>query len=225
MINGNSRLSRFFLAMVAGMVAGALAGMVIRSALHTWSGDVSPAGGASLPQPNGIDVQAARPTGKDAALRYAQALKDGDWDTVIDQTLWMRERLDYVQLEGGEEAVTREREHLARRLAERSPEENQLRAEGVEDQFVFAPGVEIAAVGVDAGRDDLERPVAARTWLRVTYPRRAQALRDMQNLPIRALTAGVNVDEKGYVLKAGVIGNLEIDMDSISRDWDMAGGG
>ena len=179
-----------------------------------------------MPQPMGIDVHTANAAEREAALRYAQALKEGDWETVIDQTLWMRERLDYVRLEGGgEEAAAREREHLARRLAERSPEENQLRPEGVEDQFVFAPGAEIAVAGVDAGRDDLERPVAARTWLRVTYPRQAQALRDAQNLPIRALTAGVNVDEKGYVLKAGVVGNLEIDMDSISRDWIMAGGG
>lgn len=211
------------LATLAGMLAGTLVGFLIKNGANRWPGHAPAPSDASLSRASGMHMEAADAA---AALRYAQALMDGDWDTVIDQTLWMRERLDHVRLESGsEEAVARERMRLMQWLAERTPPENQLRPEGVEDQFVFAPGTAVAVARVDAGRDDLERPVVSRAWLRVTFPRRDQALRDARNLPVRAITVGVNVDNNGRVLKAGVIGNLEIDEDSISRDWESVQGG
>ena len=108
---------------------------------------------------------------------------------------------------------------LRRRSSQRLAEGNRLRPEGIEDQYVFAGGVTVTPVGIDAGRDDLERPVKDRTWVRVTFPDRSTALRDEAGLPIRSLVAGINVSEDGFVLKANVVGNLEIDADSIQTFW------
>jgi hypothetical protein len=56
--------------------------------------------------------------------------------------------------------------------------------------------------------------------MRVTYPSRRGALRDGKGIPIRSITVGVNVSTEGLALKANVIGNLDIDWESISYDWD-----
>jgi len=159
------------------------------------------------------------------AWHYAKAVQRGDWDTVLRRVLWMRERLAYAELnqggEAGREAAQRE---LIDRMEDRSPGDvdNQLMAEGVEDWYVFSPFSQLEALAIDAGRDDLERAVASRTWLRVTYADRATALRDSLNLPIRSLEVGVNVDEAGNVLKANTVGNLDIDEESIAYFVDEA---
>jgi len=53
----------------------------------------------------------------------------------------------------------------------------------------------------------------------VSYPAPTQSLKDENGTPIKWLRVGVNVSADGYVLKAGVIGNLEIDFESISYNW------
>ena len=159
------------------------------------------------------------------ALRYATAVQQGNCHEIMRQTLWMNERLERVRLESGEEAVEEVRAQLCERIQNRSVESNVLRREGVEDQYVFAPGAKLEIVQLDDGAPDLERPVKERTWIRVTYPYRERALRDMDGAPIRALTVGVNVSRDGYVLKAGVIGNLEIDRTTLSYNWDGEEGG
>ena len=82
-----------------------------------------------------------------------------------------------------------------------------------------------------AGRDDLDRPIGERVWIRVTFPRKqtaplSRADGGSRMLALRAMTVGVNVTrDNRLIAKAGVIGNLEIDMSSLSFDWTAANGG
>ena len=95
-------------------------------------------------------------------------------------------------------------------LSVRTVEGNHIGPEGIEDSYVFAPGARLEVVDVDGGRQDLERPVKQRTWIRVSYPDPLRAPCDGKGGPVEALVAGVNVDDEGLVLKASVIGNLDI---------------
>ena len=200
--------------------------------------DVSP--GAFGNQAAGQETAPAHQTNTAGAtaLRYAHALQSGDIDEAIDLTLWMRERLDFVRLANPEqESVESARRELGRLLQDRKAEGYVLRPEGVEDQYVFCPGsqVELSAVehvAPDQGADDEPAAnalaptdaepvddylpaVRERVWLRVTYPGQSPGLRTSGGLAIRLLRVAVSVSKEGHVLKAGVIGNLEIDYDSI----------
>jgi hypothetical protein len=108
---------------------------------------------------------------------------------------------------------------LVESLQESAPEGNQLRFEGIEDQYVFSPAATLEIAGTDGGRSDLERPAAYRIWILVTYPERRWALLDPDRLAIRSLRVGVNVTHDGFVLKANVIGNLDVQWDSLNYAW------
>lgn len=160
------------------------------------------------------------------ALRYARACQSGDCDEIIGLTGWMRDRLRRSALETpGDEAQEAVRDELRARLQERTVEGNRLRPEGVEDMYVFAPGTQVEFVASDRGREDLSEVVRERVWLRVTYPAPDRALRDETGRPIRSIIVGVNVSAEGYIVKAGVLGNLDVDRDSISYAWDEGQGG
>lgn len=213
------RVARFLAAAAVGAVAGALAGLMVKGVIHR------------VPRSPGEDrasskLDSSAKLAETSTWRYVRAFQEGDWDAVIDQTLWMRERLERLRsASGSEEAVSEARMELSRQLSDYRASENQLRPEGVEDQYVFVAGAAVTVAREDAGRDDLEEPAAGRTWFRVEFPVRARALRDTENLPIRAITAGVNVSRDGYVLKANIVGNLDIDMQSISYEWGTNRGG
>lgn len=158
------------------------------------------------------------------ALRYAWAFQEGDWDYIIDHTSWIQERLRYEQARTGDEAAAQTtRLDIARKLGDRSEPGNRLRDTGVEDQYVFRPEAALEVVGRDAGRDDLDRPAAERVWFRVTFPSASNALYDAAGLAIRTITVGVNVSPEGYILKANVDGNLDMDWDSITY-WGPGAG-
>jgi hypothetical protein len=159
--------------------------------------------------------------GNPAALRYAAAFQQDAWDDVVAVTCWMQQRLVRVQIETGSTAARDEaRARLRERISDRRVEGNLLRPEGVEDQYVFVSGATVEPIGLDTGRAGLEQPTKDRTWMRVTYPSRRGALRDDKGIPIRSITIGVNVSTEGFALKANVIGNLDIDWESISYDWN-----
>jgi hypothetical protein len=154
-------------------------------------------------------------------------MQDGDCDDVIALTAWMADRIRRVSLQaGGPDALDQAREHLCDQVRRRPVEGNQLRAEGIEDEYVFAPGTQLEVVAIDEGRDDLDRAIEQRVWIRVTYPRRATAPlapaagAGVPLQPVHAWTVGVNVSQDDTcVVKANVIGNLEVDPDSIAFDW------
>jgi hypothetical protein len=153
-------------------------------------------------------------------LVYAKAVQEGDADSVIAMTLWMQERVERIRLEAQTAAQQDTAlEQLKANMRNRRLERNQLGPEGIEDQYIFSAGATLTVAGVDEGRSDLARPAARRVWIRVTYPSRSAALHDANGKAIRAVTVGVNISEDGYVLKAGVLGNLDIDVESLTYDW------
>lgn len=187
------------------MGAGALGGILAGLALL-----LMPEGGEPAVETAPVPATSA------AAMQYAYAFQQGDWDFVIDHTLWMQERLRYEQSRAAEpEHIENVRLELGRNASDRSPAGNRLLARGVEDQYVFRPEAVLELAGFDEGRDDLERPAEGRAWIRVTFPSESKALLDESGFPIRRLVVGVNLTAEGAVLKASVEGNLEIDPDSI----------
>jgi len=170
---------------------------------------------------NGVDLAEDPEVAASPGGAYALALVNGDYEAAVDRVLWMTERLNRVRArEADEAAVAEAKEALILQLSTRTVAENQLTPEGVEDEYVFASGSALRWLRHDEGRDDLEAPVARRDWIRVTYPSRTRALRDLNGIPIRSIVVGINTDRGGQVLKAGVVGNLEIDPASITYDWD-----
>lgn len=153
-----------------------------------------------------------------AAMRYVRAMLDGNCDEAIALTLWMNDRIELSQLKNPEQ-VADVREELCESLTDRRIEGNRLAEEGMEDQYVLAPGSRVTLVSVDEGRGDLERPVSSRVWVQVVYTRKERAPLDLGGLPIRSLLAGISTTHDSYVLKAAVVGNLEIDYEYIGTDW------
>ncbi|MFA6241687.1 MAG: hypothetical protein WC655_12215 [Candidatus Hydrogenedentales bacterium] len=176
-------------------------------------------------------ISEVTPTSVGVAMRYAHAVQDGNCDEVLRMAGWMVDRMRRVALESSDPAVIKaERDKLCEELGARVVEGNVLRFEGIEDQYVFAPGATMEVVGKDVGRTDLSSPVAYRTWIRVTYPnsRTAPLVQDLEAeaivKPVRAWNVGVNISRADdTVLKAGVVGNLDIDFDSFSFDWPEGG--
>lgn len=158
-----------------------------------------------------------------AAKAYVDALQAGLCDPVIDRTWWIQERLEYVQRTEGQTAAERAYEEQCEELLTRTAEGNQLTNEGIEDKYIFVPGAEIGLLKIDGGRSDLAKPVASRSWIRVTFPTEYRAPRDRAGNAIRRIRVGLNVSSDGYVLKAGVRGNVEIDWESISTAWKNQG--
>jgi len=209
----DNRGRRFFVALLIGGLIGGLVGLSIKFGLLGTSGG----GARGLGEDVGDGVPAAIREG--IAWQYARAYQEGNWPRVIELTLWMEERLDYVAQSGTPEDVAAERENLAAQLGTRTIAENRLNDEGVDDQYLFTPGSRLDFLSEDGGGDGLEAPVARRTWFKVTYPARDKALLDREGVPIRSVHAGISVSREGRVLKAGVIGNLDIDWNSIQYDW------
>ncbi|MBX3177855.1 MAG: hypothetical protein KF886_10875 [Candidatus Hydrogenedentes bacterium] len=203
------------MALAVGALLGAIVGFAYRMSQSEF-----PAGSPAAASGN-VSGPAERAPGIEdsVAWRYARAYQEGDWERVLELTPWARERLDLVLETEGPEAAEAARDELLASFGARSVLENQLRDDGVEDQYVFAPGATLGYVSEDEGREGLELPVARRTWLRVDYPAREKALLDQENIPIRSVRVGVNVSHDGQVLKANVVGNLDIDWESVRYDW------
>ena len=206
-------LPHFLIAVLIGGMAGAVVGVTVKFLISPRASSHDSVLGSST---EGAVAQAVQDS---AVWKYARACQEGQWAYVVDSTLWMQERLEFVARSGGPESVDEERKLLIEQVSTRSIADNHLAKVGVEDQYVFTPGAVLEFVADDEGRDDLVAPVARRTWLNVTYPLREKALLDRQGFPIRSLYVGVNVSEQGHVLKAGVVGNLDVDWDSINYDW------
>lgn len=167
------------------------------------------------PMVNALDETPSGPA-VEAALRYADAVSLGNCADVIARTGWMQDRLAYVQRTvGTPEAAAAAKDDFCHRMSVRFTEDNQLGLEGVGDQYLFRPGGRWTPFAVEPGSPGLEKPAVARVWLRVEFPDVVRALRDAEGHPIRSLDAAVHLSADGYVLKAGVEGNLEIDWDSL----------
>lgn len=159
------------------------------------------------------------------ALRYAKAYQTGEWETILDTTEWMRQRMNRIRSKAAaEDEIERTKIELKRRILERPEEGNILREEGIEDALVFRPEAKVELIGIDKGRDDLEKPVRGRAWLRVTYLKPERAPIGPKGIPIHAMDVGLNVSQEGTILKAGIKGNSEVDMGSIDYIWPTTKG-
>lgn len=150
------------------------------------------------------------------AMKYAQALQNGQFQQALLQLNWVQERLERVRAaQGTAEAENAALAQLVEEISTSARTGAVLRVEGIEDQFVFVPRALVGYSAADAGRADLERPTAGRAWLRVSYPEPAIAPKDVDGRSIKTLTVGLNVAADGRILKAEIVGNLEIDRFSI----------
>ena len=215
----DNRSGRFVMALLVGCVAGACVGVAMRDFLRPAALDAPPEDSASVVFPAAPSAARLAEWESSPAGQYVAAYQNLNWGAVIAQTLWMQDRLAFVML-GGDGGAEDAREAMEAGLAERTEEGNQLRPEGIEDQYVITPFAAIEAIGSDAGHEDLERPAAGRVWFRAVYPTRVRAPRSPENLAIRSLVFGVNYTEDGYILKANIRGNLDILWDRISLEWD-----
>lgn len=154
----------------------------------------------------------------DVALQYVRAYQESDCGAVVDLTWWMKERIAYAtKHQGRSEADVRA--GLCGAAMTRSPEGNRITPEGIEDQYIFRPGADVTFVGRDPGTEGLAKGTAQRTWLRVNFADESRAPFDSGKRPIRGLTVGVNVSEDGYILKAGIVGNLDIAHETVTTNW------
>ncbi len=213
---GEKRSRRFLIALVIGGLLGVVVGIAGKALLRK-----NTEGGDGAPGTNDVSGKDHMTTdGQDSvAWAYARAYQEGDWARAIELTIWMEERLVFVARTGTPEDVVAERKRLIEQISTRVLTDMQLRDAGVDDQYIFAPGVRLEHVLDDSGRDDLAAEVAWRTWFNVIYPSREKALLDWDGMPIHSVYVGVNVSLDGRILKAGIIGNLDIDWDSIRYDW------
>ena len=153
-------------------------------------------------------------------MKYTRAFQDSNCTEVIAHVPWMREHLAHTAMETGDTAARAQaKEKLCAKILRRGPEGNQIQFEGIEDAYLFCPGASISVSGTDEGRHDLEAPVHERVWLDIVYPSRAMAPMSPSGEPVHRLRAGLNLSTEGQILKASVLGNVEIDFDSIDTDW------
>lgn len=186
-----------------------LAGVVLLlgSAFFAW---------ISLRAPRGIAPGAGYQTSVNTALQYVQEMQAGKYEQALFRVAWVQERLARVRSASGDaEAESKELRTLAAEQAPGDRSRAVLEKEGIEDSYIFVPRAEITVAGADGGRVGLERPTAGRAWLSVSYPDPSNAPKNDTGRPIRGLTVGLNMSEDGYVLKADIVGNLEIDRFSI----------
>ncbi len=152
---------------------------------------------------------------------YVHAVQRRDCEQVIAMTAWMQDRLDYVRARASD-AVAEEqaaREDLCQKIHRVPPDRSELSEGGVDDAALFTPLAEVELVSVDPGADDLEAPSAGRVWLRVRYPGPNDALRDASGRSIKTIRAGLTLSPEGRVIKAGIVGNVEIDTESEPVYW------
>jgi len=217
-----------FTACVGGVVAAMY--LIVRMQLVALP-FVVPGKTPSVVEPAAASPPEGTPSSAGLAMQYAHAVQDGNCDEILRMTAWMVDRMRRVALESSDPAVIQAtRDKLCEDVRSRAVEGNVLRLEGIEDQYVFAPGATMEVVGRDEGRKDLLGPVLYRTWIQVTYPnsRTAPLVEDTEGnsivKPVRSWIVGVNVSRTdNTVMKAGVIGNLDFDFGSFLFNWPEGG--
>lgn len=155
------------------------------------------------------------------AMAYIKAAIDCDCEGIISRTEWMQTRLGRLQDAGATPAeLEADRARLCEDFCGRDDEGGyEVRDEGVADPYLFVPGVEYEFIGQDEGRQDLEVPVSARVWVALRFPSPTRCLIDQNGRAISGVTVGLNMTAGGLVAKANVLGNAEINWDTVRYNW------
>ncbi len=219
-----SPLRRFWIALCLGALPGVLVGVMVKGYMD--KGSIWGGGLTNLPQRERTVIRRMDPDDtpveilEGPSLRYIQAVQGGEWDTVVGMTQWMQERLAQTIEEAGDTAKATTMQDLQEQLSLDQASPAQLQVQGVEDVGVLRESAKVEYLMSDGGLQDLALEVKRRDWFRVTYPVRSQALLDDKGLPLRAVTVGVNISADDLILKSNVIGNLEIDLGTLSANWE-----
>ncbi len=151
------------------------------------------------------------------AERYVLAVQRRDCEQVIAMTIWMQDRLEYVRSHGDDERAAHDA--LCNDVHNPPAAGRFLSDGGADDAALFSPLAQVDVVSVDPGRDDLETASAGRVWVRVRYPSPAEALHDAEGRAIKTARAGLTFAADGRLVKAGIVGNAELDDESEVVYW------
>lgn len=152
--------------------------------------------------------------------RYVTAYQRHDCGELARTTLWIQDRLRNINSETEDTDVRADMSSvLCGQLFVWTDSNNQISIFGIDDQYLIPTTVTFRIEGADSGRTDLEEPVRERVWCQFTYSDPGMAPKSENGDPIHSLRAGVNVSMSGLVLKGSVIGNWELDNNSISLQW------
>lgn len=158
------------------------------------------------------------------AMAYVKAYQEGKWESIIEQTLWIQERLKFISENNGDKGkISTEREEIARRIQSRDINKNYLTKEGVEDQYIFIPEAKVSIIGIDYKGPFTDKRVKETVWLNVEYPKPSKALRNEKQIPIKSMVCSIAINNDGKIIKSSIIGNVKIDYSSIKLWYSTKG--
>jgi len=228
--SGNSFRDRFITALILGGVIGILLGSGIKmfyTPIRTVPKEMRIAAEKKKKASSVIiGEEAIQLPDNHPAITYVKAYQTGDLDTIIEQTLWIQERLKYISKlnEGDTQKINSEKEEIKQKIQKRDINKNFLTKEGVEDQYIFSPDAKVSVIGVDKEGPFKDHRIKERVSLLIEYPKPSTALRNEEKIPIKSLVAIISLNDEGKVVKSSIIGNIEIVYSSIKL-WDAIEGG
>lgn len=163
---------------------------------------------------NAPPISLGQATQESLVRRYITAYQTQDCVEISASTEWVQERLaPLLQDEPAQFKAAQKK--LCDELLHRKSGENQVEMLGIRDLYLMPTTVTYNVVGADPGRQDLVLPVLERVWIAFEYPNQATAPRSPSGKTISSLRAGINISTDSTILKGSVIGNWEIDRESI----------
>ena len=154
--------------------------------------------------------------------RYISAYQTKNCDEAIKCTLWIQDRIEFLQEEFSvdSEQMRQARLELCEKLFLKKHEDSRIDILGLDDQYLMGPISVFTLVSADSGRIDLEKPVLERVWVKFVYSNPKTAPKAQNGVtPIHSLLAGINISEDHLMLKGSARGCWEIDLSSISTKW------
>lgn len=163
---------------------------------------------------NAPPISLGQATQESLVHRYITAYQSQNCAEITACTEWIQERLNPL----GNDGITQfnaAQKKLCSELLSRKSGENQVEILGIRDIYLMPTTVTYKVMGADPGRQDLVLPVVERVWIAFEYPNQATAPQTPSGKTIRSLRAGINISTDNTILKGSIIGNWEIDRDSI----------
>lgn len=156
---------------------------------------------------------------------YVKAYQEGHWETVMEQTLWIQERLKYIDkiYNNDPQKLQNEKKEIEKELQNRDINKNYLTKDGVEDRYIFIPDAKISVIGIDKEGPFLDKRINEVVWLSIEYSKPSKALRNEKQIPIKSLVCSLAVNSDGKIIKSSIIGNAKIDYSSIKLWYSMKG--